>query len=131
VTIILPLPPKALHPNARPHWRTKAKHTREYRSEAVLGVRTSVWGNLRPKWGAAICQAIFYVKDARKRDRDNLLASLKSAFDGLADAGLIADDSGLTHLPVMVMVDKANPRVELHVTEAPIIAAQPKGGGGR
>jgi Holliday junction resolvase RusA-like endonuclease len=46
-----------------------------------------------------------------------MLSSLKAAFDGLADAGLIADDSGLTHLPVIVKVDKLNPRVELHIVE--------------
>jgi len=59
--------------------------------------------------------ARFFFKTRRRRDRDNLLASLKAAFDGLADAGLVADDSGLIHMPVEQYIDRADPRVELVV----------------
>ena len=46
-------------------------------------------------------------------DRDNTLASLKAYFDGLQAAGLIANDKGLTYLPVeLVRVKK---RVEAKV----------------
>jgi len=117
LTITLFLPPKELHPNSRCHWRTKAKHTASYRTTAML----QAWADMHcarhkaPKWETATVQATFYFKDNRRRDRDGMLSSLKAAFDGLADAGLIADDSGLTHLPVLVRSDKTNPRVELRI----------------
>jgi crossover junction endodeoxyribonuclease RusA len=96
VTIYLPLPPDALKPNARVHWRTKAKATKTYRE-------TARWAAHAPHpaaWKAAEIQAHFRFKQDRRRDRDNLLASLKAAFDGLVDARLLSDDSGVTHLPV-------------------------------
>lgn len=103
VTIHLPLPPAALKPNARVHWRTKAKATKAYRE-------TARWAAHAPHplaWKAAEIQAHFHFKQDRRRDRDNLLASLKAAFDGLVDAGLLADDSGVTHLPTTY--EKAEP----------------------
>jgi len=120
--ITLPLPPKELHPNARPHWRTKAKYTKAYRLVSASFARkwiNSGMGSKPTVWATASVEATFYFKDARRRDRDGMLSSLKAAFDGLADAGLIADDSGLTHLPVVVKIDKANPRVELRIEPAP------------
>ena len=47
-------------------------------------------------------------------------ASLKAAYDGLVDAHLLADDSGITHLPAFVAKDAKQPRVEITVerTEA-------------
>lgn len=122
MTITLPLPPKELHPNARVHWMVKAKQTLSYRTTArwvayeVLNP-IGFHGKSRPYWKAATVQATFYFKVNRRRDADGLLSSLKAAFDGLADAGVIADDSGLTHLPVIVKVDAKNPRVELEIMQ--------------
>lgn len=67
-------------------------------------------------WRSATTQATFYHKDSRRRDRDNLLASIKAGFDGLRDAGLLIDDDELTHLPVVREVDRSNPRVEIELT---------------
>ena len=110
VMITLYHPPAALHPNARVVWQAKARATFSYRRAAFLAAKDYAYG-----WEAAEVQATFYVKTNRRRDRDNLLASLKAAFDGLADAGLVADDCGRTHLPVQIAVDKASPRVEIVV----------------
>jgi len=63
-------------------------------------------------------ESVFFYKIKRRRDRDNCLAQLKAAFDGLADAGLVVDDSDFIHMPVRLEFDKANPRVELHITRA-------------
>ena len=120
LTITLPLPPKHLSPNARPHWRAKAKATKAYRITAGLTAAGILTGqhDPRPMWKSATVQVRAFYRDARRRDKDNILASLKAAFDGLKDAGLIEDDSGLTHLPMVLAVDKARPRVELVVTRA-------------
>lgn len=118
VTIELPLPHKNLSPNSRCHWRAKAEATKKARHAAWIG-GTAVWVEnflTAPQWEEATVQATFYCRDKRRRDRDNLLASLKAYFDGLADSKLIGNDSGLTHLPVKVAVDKKFPRVVLTVT---------------
>jgi Holliday junction resolvase RusA-like endonuclease len=87
---------------------------RQCREEAWL-VTVGVVKRKPPKWKHAATQAIFYFKVNRRRDADNLAAMLKPYWDGLADAGIIKNDSGFTHMPVIVKIDKKNPRVELHV----------------
>lgn len=56
----------------------------------------------------------FYFATAHHRDRDNLLAGLKSAFDGF-EGILIENDRNLTYGPVVIAVDKDDPRVEIVV----------------
>jgi Holliday junction resolvase RusA-like endonuclease len=78
-------PPPPLSPNARPHFYTKAKATKEYRSLIAY----------HAKGGAMIDRAILYivplVRDRRRRDFDNV--SAKAAIDGLTDARWWTDDS--------------------------------------
>jgi len=97
----LPLPPKECSPNWRGHWAAKARAVKTYRHTAAC-TALSLIRLPAPNWERAAVQATFHFRDARRRDKDNLLAALKPAFDGLADAGIIANDSGLTHLPVIV-----------------------------
>ena len=123
LTITLPLPHKSLSPNytvgSRGARLGKAAKIKKYRMDAMHAGAAEIAdaGYDLLLWKEATVQATFYHKDRRRRDSDNLLGSLKSAFDGLKDSGLILDDSGLTHLPVQKLVDKANPRVELTVWE--------------
>ena len=115
ILLALSLPPKELHPNSRVHWAAKARAVKAYRQQT--GIMTLLWQHLH--WKRVTVQATFYFKTSRRRDGDNLLASLKPAFDGLVDAGVLVDDSGITHLPVTVKIDKENPRVELRIKESP------------
>lgn len=124
MVITLPLPHPHLSPNSRVHHMVKARVKRTARLLAKLEAsnamlrqdlethRETVWG-----WRSATVRCRFYFRQDRRRDADNLLASMKSYFDGLTDSGLIADDSGLTHLPVFVARDGTNPRVEIEITE--------------
>lgn len=99
VRIELPFPDRRLSPNARVHWREKAKVVADYRQEcawsavAVYKKRTGWLSDLpvalKPPVRAVVT---FVVPDRRKRDMDNLLASLKPAWDGLVDAGVLAGD---------------------------------------
>ena len=118
VTIRLPLPSRELSPNGRFHWRSAARAKKFARLTAKYGTEAQA-GFVRAgrEMARATCEARFYFKQDRRRDRDNLLASLKAYFDGVADAGLVRNDSDITYLPVVVAIDKANPRVELHITE--------------
>ena len=61
---------------------------------------------------------VFRFGDKRRRDKDNLLASLKAAFDGLTDAGVWTDDSEATYLPVRIETGygPAGQGVALHIT---------------
>jgi Holliday junction resolvase RusA-like endonuclease len=113
VTVTLPVPDRKLSPNARCHWAAKATAIRSYRTNACLithcaCVKAGVTG-----WLRARVTIRFYFASNRRRDKDNCLAMLKSAFDGIADSGLILNDSGLTPMPPEMMVDKLNPRVEI------------------
>jgi len=117
LNLCLPLPPHDLSPNARCHWAAKARAIKKYRMYAWAEA-VSRNGGIGDRWRDATCQATFYFCDNRSRDRDNLLAALKSAFDGLTDAHIIEDDAGLVHLPVRVERDRENPRVELEITRA-------------
>ena len=113
----IPIPHRDLSPNVRAHWRAKARAARRLREEVCTA--TLVATNFsRPQWKAATVLVRAYFATKRARDKDNVLSSLKAAFDGLKDAGLILDDVGLTHLPMELGVDPENPRVELVVTRS-------------
>lgn len=112
IVLLLPLPSKALSPNARVHWGALARAKRIYRSTA-WALALEYTACRRPRHARATVQATFYHRTARRRDGDNLLASLKAAFDGIAEAGIVANDSGMTHLPVIQKIDARRPRVEI------------------
>lgn len=114
LTVTVGIPARTLSPNARSHWAVKAKATKRARVESWAAAQVAMHeANQKGAWKEATCQVHWYARDSRRRDKDNCLASLKATFDGLVDAGLLHDDSALTHLPLVLMVDTRNPRVEL------------------
>ena len=114
LVITLSLPSRDLSPNGRPGWRAKAKAVKRCRQTAHLLALAARPG--RPMQRARVTCRFFFT-DRRRRDRDNLLASLKPAFDGLADARVIVNDAGMIHMPVELLVDRVRPRVEIEVVE--------------
>lgn len=119
IKITVGIPARVLSPNTRCHWAMKAKATKSARIESWAATQIAMDG-MKGNWIAAECQAYWYARDSRVRDRDNCLASLKATFDGLKDGGLLKDDSGLIHLPLRLFVDSKNPRVELFLTKIEI-----------
>ena len=113
--LVLPLPPKVLSPNARCPWAVKSKAVKLYRFGARV-VAMSEWDSARDPLAECDILCVFHFKDRRKRDRDNLLASMKSAFDGIADAGIVANDSSFRH-QVEIGDPCAEPHVEITITE--------------
>ena len=95
VRLRLPLPPKELSPNARIHWAQKARAAADYRLAAkVEGLNAKrASGLVVPLVTPVSMGLLFILKDKRRHDLDNLLASIKSGLDGLVDAGLLADDT--------------------------------------
>ena len=116
ITIELPLPAKSLSPNARVHWAVKARDVKAYRQRAAWVTKALLAGS-EPQWETATLRATFYHAQDRTRDDDNLIASLKSARDGLVDGGLLKDDAGVTTLPVVKHIDRDRPRCELTITK--------------
>lgn len=117
ITITIPLPPKEVRPNARCHWTAKARHTAAYRRMAHWNTLTAMGSGIPERWLKAKVNIKAYFPTARHLDPDNLIASLKAAFDGIADAGVVTNDKGLWPERPDIYKDAKNPRIELTVTE--------------
>ena len=73
--------------------------------------------------GVSSIRATWYgrTRNVLRTDTDNLIASLKAHCDGLADAGIVANDRGFVWAadPITRAVDKDNPKVVFEVEELP------------
>lgn len=83
--IELPWPSSALSPNARGHWRIKAKATHQARSDAFFATKAS-----KVAAGTRL-HFIFHPPVNRHHDDDNLLGRCKAFRDGIADAWRVND----------------------------------------
>lgn len=83
--ILLPWPDKKLSPNARLHWATVAKAKKIYRELCFWQARAQGVTETYLETPIAV-HLTFYPPDKRGRDWDNMLASVKSGLDGVADA---------------------------------------------
>lgn len=112
ITITIGIPHKCLSPNVRCHYMTKAAQVKRARATAWVKA-----GSPCTRWTDAISTVVWYTKTKRRPDADNALAMLKPTFDGLADAGVLANDRNLAHNPIRFEVDRSNPRVEVTISE--------------
>lgn len=115
-TVTLPLPPRELSPNSRPHWTVKARAVATCKNEAVLAVFMKYGAQHNPLDRATV-RYNFYFPDKRRRDADNAEASCKAYLDGLRRAGCIRDDdtTHLTRLPSTFQVDAELPRLVIEI----------------
>jgi len=90
LTIKLPFPPKLLNPNARVHHLRLAAEKKKYRT--ACGWECKAWGVNRFKAEDIHLHVEFHPPNARRRDRDNLIAAFKAGQDAIADV-LGVDDS--------------------------------------
>lgn len=92
--ITLPFPPRELSPNSRDGWWLKSRVARQYREDcAWLAVEArNKAGITRSLPTPVTASVVFVVKDRRKRDSDNLLASFKAGIDGIVNSGLLIGD---------------------------------------
>lgn len=86
-------PPKMLSPNVPGHWAVKAKAKKAYKAacKRIVQDTPGQMPFLAPDDVLAV-HMTFYPPNKRNRDWDNLMASMKSGLDGLAD-GLGVNDS--------------------------------------
>lgn len=122
MTFQLPLPPKELNPNARCHWAVKARAVRAARMVALAEARRVLddLGCPPPRWPRASMRANVYVLSAKRRpDPDNLMASLKAYLDGLASAGIVANDKELWPERPRFHTCERLPRIEITICPEP------------
>lgn len=122
--IDLPWPDKVLSPNARTHWARKAKATKLARALAGWMV-TEAMGPIKPSWERAKLAVEFCPPDRRRRDRDNLIASLKAATDGIADAIGIDDARFIVTYSIGEPCKPGVVRVTIAEADAPDLAFTP------
>lgn len=118
IHLILPMPESCLWPNRVSHWTKKARAKKKQRQAAgMLALPHRPRSRDPIKTGNIECA--FHWPDKRRRDLDNALASMKSAIDGLRDAGLIEDDSGFSFSVRRIPGDKLmDTGVMVTITEA-------------
>lgn len=90
--VVLPWPSRTLAPNMRVHWAQKARAAKIARSEAAWWARAAGVRPVRKPPQAFDVSLIFHPPDARRRDLDNLIASMKASLDGIADAMGVDDN---------------------------------------
>ena len=102
----MPLPPQALHPNARTTWQPKMRAKKKHRD----AVGELAWGYIQDRYRhkphfRQVAIRLRFILAAPTRggktphDPDNLIAWAKTTIDALTDAGLLADDREVIHLP--------------------------------
>jgi crossover junction endodeoxyribonuclease RusA len=94
--IVLPYPHPCLNPNSTAHWTKKSPLKKQMRTLACALTKEA-------KFSSNHLCITFHPPDRRKRDLDNMLASIKSMLDGVADAMSI-DDSNFK-----LTIQKSNP----------------------
>ena len=122
--------PEGLGPNARAHFYALGQSRKDWREYWMLIIRSAMneHGIREPLAHVSIqVRGYFYrrrlkgerLPGYRPKDGDNLLGAMKSAIDGVVDAGLIPDDSAayVTHeTPLLETVgNRAEERVEMEI----------------
>ena len=87
--VTLPWPPSILSPNARAHWAEKGRVAKKYRLDAFFAALEV--GCRKLESPRLTVEVTFHPPDKRARDTDNMLASIKSGLDGIADATGVDD----------------------------------------
>jgi len=113
--LTLPWPAKELSPNARLHWAQVAKYKKAYRMACFALALQAGWRRIDVGTTGDIHLWVdFYPPDKRHRDMDNMLASCKALFDGVADALEVNDKRFRLHPYVK---DEIGGMVKLRITK--------------
>lgn len=94
--LFLPWPDRSLSPNARLHWSKVARAKKSARRAAYYTVLEAGIGKIDAD--RIRVRYLFFPPSNRRYDLDNLIASMKAAGDGIADA--IGIDDSRWHLEI-------------------------------
>jgi len=116
----LPWDKPPLSMNDRSHWRVKANATSAAKVQTMLALADAFGDMYPPPFLGACDVTLTYVpRDKRRRDTDNIVATLKVVCDAAVTAGLVLDDEPrymTKHMPVILPPD-GDPRLELRIRE--------------
>lgn len=101
IIIQLPWPSRSLSPNARAHWRRVAEIKKLAKRDAFYATRSIRREAIEADRLTA--KVTFSPPDRRSRDLDNMIASMKAAFDGIAQA--VGVDDSKWHLRIAPVAD--------------------------
>lgn len=106
----LPWPPHILSPNARSHWRPKSAARKIYKEDCFYLAK-----QVRPIFadGMIDIRVTFHPPDKRRRDMDNMLASIKAGLDAASDAWGVDDCRFRLHLQVANVVKGGTIAIEV------------------
>jgi crossover junction endodeoxyribonuclease RusA len=122
MTVTLGWPSRALSPNARTHWATLARAKKAARKEGYIAASmAAVIAGVSSVGSSVGIQVTFIPPDARRRDLDNLIASIKPHLDGISDAIGIDDSRWIWAAPVMAKPAKPG-RVVVTLTPVEVVA---------
>ena len=115
--VVVPWPHQYLSPNSRVNWAAKYQVSIRARKMGCL-LAKEIFGCgffAKPKGNRISVRLITHACDKRHRDEDNIIASLKSWLDGIAD-GIHVDDAAFHFLPLEVGSTKRPPDIEIWLT---------------
>lgn len=91
VQIEFPWPPALLSPNNMKHWRVKWKAKKQYKDDCYILAYAAKHKIKLPDEGRIHLHVTFVPPGEYNYDEDNLIARMKYAFDGIADAWGVND----------------------------------------
>lgn len=115
--VVVPWPHRYLSPNSRINWQAKAQISRRARLTAKLLAkeRFGCGNQAAPIDDYIEVQLIAHPRDKRKRDEDNIIASMKATLDGIADA-LCVNDASFHFKELEFAETKRPPDIEVWLT---------------
>lgn len=116
-SIRLPYTRPPLSLNDRGHWAKKARATRDVRRDVALVLRAA----RIPAVSRVSVQLVYVPRDNRRRDTDNLVATLKAVADAVVDVGVVPDDTPAYMSKPEPIIRPANPKdphLRVVITEA-------------
>lgn len=123
MSLVIHVPGTPPNPNQRMGYMDLWRRRKEFKQWTYLAAKAALAESGHADdypLGRAELEATFLVKTARRRDPDNLVASLKPLIDGLVAAGVLADDDTGTLTLRPIRVELAHlPGVRLVVFERP------------
>lgn len=87
--VFLPWPSRTLNPNSRVHWSRLAKAKKKAKQDAYYATLEAGIGKINAS--ALSVRYVVFPPDERRRDQDNIIASLKASADGISQAVGIDD----------------------------------------
>lgn len=128
IRLVIPFPPRTLHPNSRPHWTARYKASTKYKNDCFYLALTARYHDADPAAPIPI-KITWHPKSKIPGDYDGCIANLKAGLDGIAQAWGVNDSRFRLALefghPVKggkVVLEVENSADEIVVASHPVVA---------